>query len=180
MTTIETERLLLRPWSDSDLDGLTRICADHEVMRHIGAGRPFTRSESAAQLAHLMRHWEEHGFGLWAATDRGTGALAGMCGLAIPFFLPAVLPAVEVGWRFGREHWDRGLATEGGFAGLRHAAQTLGLERVISIIRPENAASLRVAEKLGLAPEGELRDPRDGRPMRIFATDLDAWRAPGV
>jgi RimJ/RimL family protein N-acetyltransferase len=131
---IETERLRLRGWRDDDLDAYAALCADPEVMRWLGAhGEPKTRDESAEQLAGFRRHWDEHGFGLWCVTPIDGDGCLGFIGLAIPTFLPEVLPAVEIGWRLARPAWGRGLATEGARRVVPFAFETLGLDRIVSI-----------------------------------------------
>ena len=89
----------------------------------------------------------------------------GFVGLAVPSFLPSVLPAVEVGWRLARPAWGRGLATEGARASLRHAFGELDLEAVISIIDPANERSIRVAEKLGMRRGRRSRAPSHAPPI---------------
>jgi RimJ/RimL family protein N-acetyltransferase len=166
---LETPRLRLRAWRPSDRAPFAALNADRAVMRFIGDGRPLDRAASDALLGRLEAHWREHGFGLWAAELRDTGALAGFVGLAIPSFLPSVLPAVEVGWRLAREHWGRGYATEGARAALGHGLGTLGLAQILSIVHPGNARSIRVAEKLGMRPMG--RRPIPGGPqLRVYTT----------
>jgi RimJ/RimL family protein N-acetyltransferase len=139
-------------------------------MRFIGDGHPLTRRESAAQLLSLRRHWEQHGYGLWAAVEKGSGAVIGWAGLAQPTFLPQVMPAVEVGWRLDRAWWGQGLATEAGREGVRFGLDALGLEEIVSIIHPDNAASRRVAEKLGLRPGRETRHPRTRQRVIVYVT----------
>jgi len=97
--TVETERLVLRPWRPAeDLDAIVALNADPAVMRWVAPNRPLTPAESAELLDRVVRHWDEHGFGLWALVPRAPGARCiGFAGLAIPSFLPAVLPAVAVG-----------------------------------------------------------------------------------
>ncbi len=145
MLTLETERLLLRPFREADLDAYARICADPEVMRHMGDGQPLSRPDAWRQMAFFLGHWQLRGFGLWAAEHRATGALIGRIGL----HQPEGWPGLEVGWLLGRAWWGQGLATEGGRAALEHAFHRLGAIHVISVIQPGNAASIRVAEKLG-------------------------------
>ena len=117
----ETERLVLRGWRDDDLDAYAALCADPDVMRWLGAhGETMTRAETAQQLAGFRAHWDEHGFGLWCATEQPSDECLGFVGLAIPTFLPEILPAVEVGWRLARPAWGRGLATEGARACVQH------------------------------------------------------------
>src|SRR5205814_210092 len=130
------------------------ICADPEVMRFISGGGARTREEFATELAFIEAHWERHDWGLWAAELRDTAELIGFVGLAEPAFIPELIGSVEVGWRLGRRHWNRGLATEGGRAALDAAFDELELEEVVSLIDPGNVASVRVAEKLGLRYDG--------------------------
>lgn len=80
MNEIETPRLLVRRWRGDDLDAYARICADPEIMRYV-TGVPQTREQSETQIPRFVRHWEERGFGLWAAYDKATGAFIGFIGL---------------------------------------------------------------------------------------------------
>jgi RimJ/RimL family protein N-acetyltransferase len=166
--SVETERLLLRPLKVDDLPHLAPIWADPEVMRYIGAGETCDDERSRELLGHLIEHWDDHGFGLWAVVPKAEQAPVGWAGLAVPTFLPAVLPAVEAGWLLARSHWGRGYATEAAVASLAFGFDELGLERIISIIYPANAASIRVAEKLGMTPCGTEQHPRTGAGLRIF------------
>jgi RimJ/RimL family protein N-acetyltransferase len=154
---VETERLLLRPWRDGDVEPYARLCADPEVMRYIGDGSTLTRRVSEGQIRRFARHWEEHGYGLWAIEERRTGAFAGFVGLVYQEDWTEGKYKTEVGWRLDRAFWGRGLATEAARAGVDYGLEKLGLERVISIIQPKNAASRRVAEKAGLTLRGETR-----------------------
>jgi len=99
---LETERLLLRDWQPSDDAPFAALNADPEVTRYLNG--PMTRRESDELVARIRGHWQNHGFGLYAVEVKDSGAFAGFVGLAIPSFLPDVLPAVEVGWRLAREH----------------------------------------------------------------------------
>jgi RimJ/RimL family protein N-acetyltransferase len=164
----ETARLTLRRWQPADLDALSRIYADPEVIRYIGDGHVRSRAETEAAIELMERHWTEHGFGTWAAVLKATGDLIGRIGLSTPTFLPEVLPATEVGFLLDRPHWGRGLATEGARASLSHAFDRLGLARVISIYFPENVGSGRVMEKLGMRPERDTIHPEVGRPVRVY------------
>ena len=150
-------RLLLRGWRDGDIEPYARLCADPEVMRFIGDGSTLTRGQSEKQISRFIRHWDERGFGLWAMEEKETGTFVGFAGLAHQEDWAEGEHKTEVGWRLGREFWGRGLATEAARAGVAYGFETLGLERIISIIQPGNTASRRVAEKAGLTPRGETR-----------------------
>ena len=171
-TSLETARLLLRRWRSDDLDGLAAVNAQPEVMRYIHDGRTLDRAATAQRLATYQRHWDEHGFGLYAVQIKETGELAGFAGLAVPTFLPEIMPAVEIGWRLGRTYWGRGLATEAARAVVAHARAELGLRRLVSIHVVGNEASTRVMLKLGMSLERETVQPDTGRHVRVYAMDL--------
>jgi RimJ/RimL family protein N-acetyltransferase len=139
----------LRQFVESDLDAYARICADPESMRHIGPGTPLSRADAWRSMAQLLGHWQLRGYGLWAVEEKRTGAFVGRIGL----IYPEGWPALEVGWLIDRARWGEGLATEGGRAAMQFAFDRLQLERISSVIRPQNAASIRVAEKLGMQLE---------------------------
>ena len=96
-------------------------------------------------LATMVGHWTMRGYGLWAAEERASGTLAGRIG----FWNPEGWPGFELGWTLRRAFWGKGYATEGARAALRFAFTQLKQPHVISLIHPENAASIRVAERLG-------------------------------
>ncbi len=147
--SIETARLVLRSFEESDLDEYARICGDSEVMRFLG-GRPFDRAETWRHMATMLGHWELRGYGMWAAEEKSTGVLVGRIG----FNQFEGWPGFEIAWTLGRPHWGRGFATEGARAALDHAFTELQQSHVISLIHPENAASTRVAERIGERFEG--------------------------
>ncbi|GGK81773.1 GNAT family N-acetyltransferase [Mangrovihabitans endophyticus] len=171
-TSLETPRLLLRRWRSEDLDGLAAINAQPGVMRYIHDGHTLDRAATAERLARYRRHWDEHGFGLYAVEVKQTGELAGFTGLAVPTFLPEILPAVEIGWRLGSAYWGRGLATEAARAVVAHAGAELGLRRLVSIHVVGNEASARVMIKLGMSLERETEQPDTGRRVRVYTMEL--------
>ena len=167
---LETDRLRLRQWrAADDLPALAAINADADVMRWIAPNRPLRREETVALLAHIEAHWREHGYGLWAVEprDRDAGCI-GFAGLAVPSFLPEILPAVEVGWRLHPAWWGRGLATEAARTAVAYGFDTLGLRSVVSIIEPRNVRSLRVAAKLGMRPGADRLHPSTRRRLRVM------------
>ena len=99
---VETQRLRLRTWRDEDLDLLLEMQGDPETMRYMADGHCPDRGECAEAIEQIESHCCEHGFGIWAAEMRATGELVGWVGLTTPGWLPEVMPAVEVGYLFGR------------------------------------------------------------------------------
>jgi RimJ/RimL family protein N-acetyltransferase len=163
--SLETERLRLRQFVEADLDDYARICADSESMRYIGPGTPLSRADAWRSMAQALGHWQLRGYGLWAVEEKRTGAFVGRIGL----IYPEGWPALEVGWMIDRARWGRGLATEGGRAAMQFAFDHLKRERISSVIRPQNAASIRVAEKLGMQPERTMQ--LNGLDVVIYSRD---------
>ncbi len=147
-STLETERLVRRPFEPSDLDALAPIDADRAVTEHLLRG-PAGRAASTARLEGHIAHFAEHGFGIWAVVSNECGALIGECGLRI---LDGC-GDIELHYVLARPQWGKGLATEAAAAALRHGFETLALDRVVAFALPTNAPSLRVMEKLGMAFE---------------------------
>jgi RimJ/RimL family protein N-acetyltransferase len=164
-----TERLLLRRLELSDLDAYAAICADPEVRRYLGDGRPLERPAAWREMALLLGHWGLRGFGQWAVVQRENGELLGRAGL----WQPEGWPGLEVGWVLGRPYWGRGFATEAARAGLNHAFSALGAQRVISLIHPENERSIRVAERLGERYERRVELSRT--PHHLYGIECGRW-----
>ena len=171
MLGLQTARLFLRMFREDDLDAYAAICADAEVMRYLGDGKALTRGEAWRQMAMILGHWELRGYGLWAVEERSTGELIGRLG----FFEPEGWPGFELGWMLRRASWGRGYATEGAERALAHAFTDLGRDRVISLIRPDNRPSLRVAERLGERLEGPTT--LFGQDALVYAIDRARWAA---
>jgi len=151
--SLETSRLLLRDWEPRDLVPHAEMSADPEVMRYIGDGRTLDRGGSWREIAMHIGHWSLRGYGQWALERTEDGASIGRAGL----WNPPGWPGLEVGWKLRRDAWGNGYATEAGRAAIEWAWETLGATELISLIQPENAASIRVAERLGMGPLRESR-----------------------
>lgn len=133
-------------------------------------------------IARIEDHFEMHGFGLFAAELKETGTFIGFVGLSVPSFEAPFMPAVEIGWRIGFDHWGNGLATEGAQAVVNYAFETLKLPGLVSFTVPQNIRSRRVMEKIGMThdPADDFDHPRlvAGHPLqrhvlyRLNATDL--------
>jgi RimJ/RimL family protein N-acetyltransferase len=170
MNMLQTERLVLRAFRETDLHAYAQICADPEVVRYVGL--PFSRAETWLHIATMLGHWQLRGYGMWAVEDRASGAMIGRIGL----YKPEGWPGVELGWMLARSHWGRGLATEGARAALAFAFAVLRKPRIISLIRPENVASLRVAEKLGERLQG--RSQALGVEALVYGIQREEWVPP--
>jgi RimJ/RimL family protein N-acetyltransferase len=170
--TFETERLRLRAWRDDDLDAYAALCADPEVMRWHGAkGDPLTHDEAATQMELFRKRWDDEGHGLWCAAPLNTDECIGFIGLATPWFLPEVLPAVEIGWRLARASWGQGLATEGARVAMAYAFEELKLDRLVSITRVENRNSWNVMQKLGMTLERTTAHPEYRFDVVVYEID---------
>jgi RimJ/RimL family protein N-acetyltransferase len=170
MISLETERLILRMFREDDLDAYAAMCADPDVMRYLGDGKALTRSEAWRQMALILGHWRLRGFGLWAVEERATGALLGRIG----FFQPEGWPGFELGWMLRRASWGRGYATEGARRALGHAFTVMNRDHLISLIRPANRPSIRVAERLGQSLES--RTDLYGQEVLVYGIGRAAWR----
>lgn len=164
---LETDRLLLRGWRVDDIEPFARVCADAETMRFIGDGSPMPPERGWAAVAGLVGHWGLRGFGQWAVEDRETGALLGRVGL----HHPPDWPGTELGWLLDRQRWGEGLATEAATAARDWAFATSDLPELISLIQPGNAASVRVAEKLGMRRRERIEV--GGHPADVYALTRD-------
>jgi len=165
---LNTRRLVLRRWRDSDIEPMAAINADPEVMRWIGTGAVRDLEQTRSGIAAIERQWEVSGYGLFAIEERASGDLLGFTGLAVPYFLPEVMPAVEIAWRLGRRHWGQGIGTEASAAALAFGLIDRGLDRIIAIVQIGNDASERIMTKLGMHAERQTIDPATGRPLRVY------------
>lgn len=171
MTTLETERLILRAWrEESDFEEYARMCADPEIMRYLG-GKAFSRLEAWRHMAFMIGHWDLRGYGHWAVEEKATGRFIGRLG----FLNPAGWPGFEIGWTLARECWGKGYATEGARRALSYAFDEMGRPHVISLIHPENRNSIRVAERLGEKVEGQTEVL--GIPVLIYGISKETWDA---
>lgn len=142
----------LRPWHESDFPAFAAMNADAEVMRFFV--RPLDVDESRRMFERLRNQIDARGWGLWAVEV--AGECAGFTGLSEPTFSAPFTPCVEIGWRFRREYWGRGLAFAAARQAEDYAFSTLRLDRLVSFTTVANLRSRRLMERLGFT-----RDPRD-------------------
>lgn len=175
-----SERLILRPWREDDLDALAQLCADPEVMAHFPS--TLDRAGSAQLLGRLMAHQAEHGFTFWCLERREDGVFVGFTGLARVGFYAPFVPAVEIGWRLARPFWGQGYALEAARRALSFAFDELGLAQVVAFTVPANCNSWGLMERLGMRRDaaGDFEHPNlpAGHPLRphlLYRIDREAW-----
>lgn len=158
-----TPRLRFTRWRAGDWRTFKPIATDPEVVRHISTGQPWPDERIRGFVERQRQALRTHGFCLWKMIHRRRRRMIGICGLQ-----PLADGGIEIGWWLAKDQWGQGLATEAAAAMLGHALGTLHLARVVCLIQPANAASLRIAEKIGLVHESDLvyRDI----PVRCYAS----------
>lgn len=162
MTTIlETRRLIIREWSQSDLDAFHAICADAAVMRFVGDGQGWSLERTRQFIERAIVSSKEFGYCQWPLILKEDSTVIGFCGFV------NIAEGAEIGWRLSRVVWGRGLATEAARAVLKYAFASLGVSRVMATVQTSNVASMHIAEKLGMIRERSFR--RDGRELVTFA-----------
>jgi RimJ/RimL family protein N-acetyltransferase len=163
---LRTERLLMRGWLYDDFDRWVEVLSDPAVGAGLSKPQGMTPHEAWLDMSVMAAHWVLRGFGHWVLEEQGSGQLVGRAGL----YHPPDWPRMEVGWTVAREHWGKGYALEAGSAACTWAHEQLGATHVVSLIKPDNAQSIRVAEKLGATLEG--RHQTRGFDLLVYGTDL--------
>ena len=149
--SFETARLAADRIAPAHLAALQQLHRDPEAMAGLGGVR--SDDETQRYLARNLSHWETHGFGVWMLRERGGEAPIGR--VALRWLSTADLHDVEIGFALLPEHWGRGFATEAGGFARDLARFELGLASLVGVTLPDNHASRRVLEKLGLERDGE-------------------------
>jgi RimJ/RimL family protein N-acetyltransferase len=176
VNVIETERLLLEPLDVSRLEDFVALTADPDTMRYWGPRGPLERGTAEQNFAASLARLREHGFGRrWiVAKENGIGLgftdtkhFGESCEEVSP-------DEVEIGWMLEPAVWGLGYGTEAGSAIRDEAFERLGLESIVAVHHPENAASGRIMEKLGMAFERDLVDRR-GWPYRLYRLTREQW-----
>jgi ribosomal-protein-serine acetyltransferase len=167
---IETERLRLRRLVMADLDEFVALHRDREVVRFV---RVLDRAQAEKRLHASEQEWGGRGYGLMAVLDRSSGRLLGRVGLKYwPQFRET-----EVGWLLGRDAWGHGYATEASRACLDWGFATLSVPYITAMVHPENARSIRVAQRLGF--EAVREDVLLGDPVIVHVVERESWASLG-
>lgn len=170
MDVIETERLILRDWTQEDREPLAAMHADREVMEHGGYPAPLSAAESAERFERYRETLNRLGYGYMVVQSRA-GDFLGHVGISpIPIWHRAVGEGVQIGWFLIRRAWGHGYATEAAKAALKHGFQNHGFAEVLSYTDPGNVRSQAVMQRAGM-----LRQP-----ARDFSYDLDGIRYANV
>ncbi len=150
MWQLETPRVWLRPWEEGDDVAFRSLTQDLRVMRFVSNGQPWSDGQTREFVERQRAGFATRGFCLWKLILRESGRLAGMCGLQ-----PLVnTPDVEIGWWLAPDLWGKGIATEAAQCALEYGFRIAHLAEIVSVALPENRASLRVMERLGMSPAG--------------------------
>jgi RimJ/RimL family protein N-acetyltransferase len=153
----ETERLILRTWTPEDHASVERISDESRITRWLAIGEPLTNKKVDQFLTNQTQGQQSRGWCRWAVELRRPGlgdprGVVGFCGFGCKF-----APEVELGWTLLPQVWNRGLATEAARAALDYGFTVIGLPQVISAVLPDNAASRRIADKLGMTQDGTVK-----------------------
>lgn len=168
MHRLETDRLALRQWKETDRDPWAALCTDSEVMEFLSS--PRDRATSDAAIDKWRDRINEQGWSFWALELKTTGAFLGMAGLQIPAEPHPYLPCIEIGWRVARAHWGHGYASEAATNALRFAFEQLRAPEVIASTAQHNWRSSAVMRRIGMSgPEVTFIHPGvpEGSPLRV-------------
>ena len=149
LPVIATERLVLRPWRDDDLEPFAAMSADPAVMEFYPA--LLSREQCEAVIDRIRGHFAREGFGFWALEAPGVAPFVGFTGIARPGFMPVV----EVGWRLARPYWGQGFATEAARAAVDWGFANLELDEIVAFVVPGNLRSQRVMGRLGMSRDAD-------------------------
>ncbi len=186
--TLVTQRLVLRPWREADLEPFVAMSADPDVMTYVGAGAPRSATEARASFENVRATWSNNDGdampGLFAIERLDDDRFIGFCGLSKPDFLPELGDDFEIGWRLASWAWGQGFATEAAtavldwsFAPQDDRTGQRPLERVVSVIQLGNERSNRLAERLGMTVERRTIVPAHDRWVDVYQLDAATWNA---
>jgi RimJ/RimL family protein N-acetyltransferase len=179
--SLETARLRLRRWRESDAAAFAALNSDPQVMEYFPA--VLSEAECAFVLEQIEAGFELNGFGIWALEELDGGRFIGLTGLSVVPFAAAFTPAVEVGWRLVREAWGRGYATEAAAAALGFGFEQAGLAEIVSFTSSTNVRSIAVMERLGMHRDdaGDFAHPQIDAghvlaPHVLYRLGAEEWR----
>lgn len=166
MYSIETKRLGLRDWIDSDIPKFIDMNKDSRVMEYFP--KLLTADESIAMVHRIRKSIAELGFGLWAVEIKDTNEFIGFVGLSVPSFEADFTPCVEIGWRLACSYWGKGYAQEAARACLDYGFNNLGIKEIVSFTSLLNMQSMNVMKKIEMHYVKEFDHPKieDGHRLK--------------
>lgn len=172
--TIETDRLLLTPWTEADRPAFLAMASDPEVMWDYGA--PWSEAEKHSRFERHLEAFARDGFGKWALRRKEDPVWLGYCGISPIWPSLAIAPGLEVGWRLSRAAWGQGFATEASAGALKDIFRRTTEAEIACFAVPDNARSFAVMRRLGLrrTPERDFLY-ENGIPAIMHVADRDAW-----
>lgn len=169
MKILETERLVLRQFTFEDADFILRLLNEPSFIQNIGDRGVRTLEDARSYILRVpIASYEKNGFGLYLVILKESGKSIGMCGL----IKRDQLEDVDIGYAFLPEFWSKGYAVEAALAVKEYARDVIGLKRLIAITDPENQASIRVLEKIGLRFEKMVRLSEDDIELKLLGADI--------
>lgn len=169
MNILETERLILRQFSVDDADFILQLLNEPSFIQNIGDRGVRNLEDARSYITRVpIASYEQNGFGLYLVKLKESGEPIGMCGL----IKRAELEDVDIGYAFLPKYWSRGYAVESALAVKEYAREVIGLKRLVAITDPENQASIRVLEKIGLKFEKMVRLSEDDIELKLLAAEI--------
>lgn len=154
MLVTETERVKIREFESHDVQALSKILSDPDVMEFSSKG-PLNEADTTGFIEWCIKSYQKYGYGQWAVIEKESGKLIGCCGLSHANV--DEVDEVEIGYRFDKEQWGKGLASEAASGVLAHGFDTWMIESIVGIVAPRHRASIRVLEKIGFRAFSETR-----------------------
>lgn len=179
-SSIETERLLLRPPVLADAEAFMAVLWDPEVveLKQVTLREPPGGLDLAVKnTGTMIRQWERRGYGQWAVIEKATGDLIGCVGFYHP---QREWLGIDLGWAIHRARWRQGFATEAATAALEWAWRQTAIDHVISLITPGDDRSIRIAVKIGERYLRDDVDPVHGDPVHVYAISRPAPNASSI
>jgi ribosomal-protein-alanine N-acetyltransferase len=157
-TIIHTERLTLRAWETKDLLDCIEMNLDKEVMKYFPS--ILTKEQSIEFYDRVQKHFLENGFGLYVVENTSTKQFLGYTGFMIANFEASFTPCIEIGWRFKKQYWGKGYATEAAKACLQYGFDSLGFDKICSFTATPNIKSENVMKTIGMIKTGTFSHPK--------------------
>jgi [ribosomal protein S5]-alanine N-acetyltransferase len=166
---IETERLILRPLTEGDAGFIFELVNDPSFIQNIGDRNVRTLDDAKRYITNgPVASYAKNGFGLYLVELKDTGQPIGMCGL----IRRSMLNDVDIGYAYLPRFWSKGYAIEAALVMKQYARDVIGLKRLVAVVDPQNTASIRLLEKLGMTFDRMVKLAEDDIELKLFYIDL--------